>query len=660
EQAWVAVAELEDRAERIPVLETELEAATRSHAAAMSDLATHKRQIRELEGAVAQNEAQLAVKAHALEQGGQQRRGIEAALALIEQSGSYRLARVVSRCFPRPLKRAYRRLWRRRLAVGGNGDISSLTARGDDLRLSLVVPVSSNGEHLRAKIEACLAQTRPGDQVILAGDHPTQPAVRAVLNEYKNRPGVTIVLDEANGAGDTELPPGDVDAAPADSEMQPGRRAAADQRIAWLREPQAEVALEACATRSGAIEPAVAAQALDHHRQGKQVDSLSSASSPHALLEPARIQTKRRSGPKSAPEPGSANERLPSSAPGILVSVVVICWNNRQFLKRCFDSLARTHHPNIEVFLADNASVDGSAAFVAEHYPNVRVVVHPSNLGFAEGNNRVIRLCKGEYIVTLNPDTEVDPDWIGQMLAVAERDPTVGMVSPKMYIMDQGLRLNSAGGDMLLRSGDNLARAFYLLDDGRFDKIEESFGPSAGAGFYRRAMLEDIGLFDRGLFTYYEDVDLNMRAQLRGYRCLYTPHAVVYHYQSGTMDDHNPLKMFLLQRNKWYVVLKTFPLSLFWRCRKDLARSYIGAMRHLREAGQSRLPYRILLSLVRRSPRILALRLALTLKRRSGSSRRIAKWMDIHEDTYRELDQAAAVTHYYEDLRRRGDASSSS
>ncbi len=206
---------------------------------------------------------------------------------------------------------------------------------------------------------------------------------------------------------------------------------------------------------------------------------------------------------------------------------------------------------------------------------------------------------------------------------------------------------------MLLRSGDNLARGFYLEDDGRFDEVEETFGPSAGAGFYRRAMLDDIGLFDKGLFTYYEDVDLNMRAQLRGYRCLYVPEAKVYHYQSGTLDDNNSVKLFFLQRNKWYVVLKDFPLGLIWHCRRDLARSYVGAMRHLYKTGHKSVVYRVHLSLIKRSPRILISRLAVAMRRRSGSTRRIAQWMDRHEETYQELGQAAAVGRYYEDIRKR-------
>ena len=338
-----------------------------------------------------------------------------------------------------------------------------------------------------------------------------------------------------------------------------------------------------------------------------------------------------------------------------LVSIVVICWNNRRFLKRCFDSLMQTDYPNLEIFLADNASGDGSAAFVAEHYPSVRVIVNPTNLGFAEGNNRAIRLARGKYVVTLNPDTEVDPNWIRELVDVAERDGSVGMLSPKMYILDRGRLLNSAGGDMLLRSGDNLARGFYLEDDGRFDRVEETFGPSAGAGFYRRAMLDDIGLFDKGLFTYYEDVDLNMRAQLRGYRCLYVPDAKVYHYQSGTLDDNNSVKLFFLQRNKWYVVLKDFPLGLIWHCRRDLARSYVGAMLHLRKTGHQRVVYRVHLSLIKRLPRILISRCAVAVRRRSGSTRRIGQWMGRHEDTYRELGQAAAVGRYYDDIRKRGD-----
>lgn len=364
--------------------------------------------------------------------------------------------------------------------------------------------------------------------------------------------------------------------------------------------------------------------------------------------------TRLESRPEQSSKPPSAAE---SALP--LVSIVIICWNNKRFLKRCFDALLRTDYPNLEIFLADNASTDGSPAFIAEHYPSVRIIVNEGNLGFAEGNNRALRLARGRYVVTLNPDTDVHPDWIRRMVEVAERDETVGMISPKMYIMDAGRRLNSAGGDMVMRSGDNLARAFYLDDDGRFDQIEETFGPSAGAGLYRRTMLEDIGLFDRGLFTYYEDVDLNMRAQLRGWRCLYVPQATVQHYQSGTLDDHNPFKTFLLQRNKWYVVAKTFPLRLMWHCRRDLASSYVNAMRHIRSQPNGwALVRRIHLSLLKKIPRILALRAYWMIRAKFGAAARLARWMDLHSQTYCDLDQAAAVHRYYDDLRSRSDASS--
>jgi hypothetical protein len=150
-----------------------------------------------------------------------------------------------------------------------------------------------------------------------------------------------------------------------------------------------------------------------------------------------------------------------------------------------------------------------------------------------------------------------------------------------------------------------------------------------------------------------------MRAQLRGYRCMYVPRAVVQHYQAGTLDDHNPFKTFLLQRNKWYVVLKTFPLGLLWHCWRDLARSYAGAMLHVWSLPEGKkLVWMIHRSLLKHLPRILLLRCLLAWRRKPGATRRIARWVDRHNATYRELDQAAAVGRYYEDLRRRVDAHS--
>ena len=168
-----------------------------------------------------------------------------------------------------------------------------------------------------------------------------------------------------------------------------------------------------------------------------------------------------------------------------LVSIVVICWNNKKFLQRCFNSLMKLTYSNIEILLSDNGSHDGSVGYIRENFPTVKIVENGTNLGFAEGNNVAMRKAQGKYIFTLNPDTDIDSECIQPLVNALEADGHIGSASPKMYIMDRPKLLNSAGGDMLLMSGDNIARGFYLQDEGQFEEVEEIFGPSAGAGFYR-------------------------------------------------------------------------------------------------------------------------------------------------------------------------------
>jgi GT2 family glycosyltransferase len=251
------------------------------------------------------------------------------------------------------------------------------------------------------------------------------------------------------------------------------------------------------------------------------------------------------------------------------VSIIVLNWNGETFLAECVDSLLAQTYPRVEVIVVDNASPDGAVRLIRERYGDkVRLIVNTSNLGFAAGNNVGIAACRGEYVLLLNNDAVADPGWAAALVAGAEIDPRVGMCASKILTYDNPILIDSVG---LLVSRDGLARGRGRLqrDAGRFDRVEEVLMPSGCAALYRRAMLDQIGLFDEAFFMYCDDVDLGLRGRMAGWGCRFVPSAVVRHRYSASAGRYSTRKVFLVERNRVWVMIKYFPwtalvLAPFW------------------------------------------------------------------------------------------------
>jgi GT2 family glycosyltransferase/ADP-heptose:LPS heptosyltransferase len=249
-------------------------------------------------------------------------------------------------------------------------------------------------------------------------------------------------------------------------------------------------------------------------------------------------------------------------SPSPLVAVIVVTWNGQEQLRRCLDALTRQTFHDFCTVVADNASTDGTAEMVQRDFPNVRLIRNPTNLGFAAANNLGIHATNTPLVVTLNNDTVPEPTWLAALVQPAQDDPALGSVASKMVSARDPESIDSCG--------IALDRAGIAWDrDGGYpatlvDRAREVFGPCAGAALYRRAMLEDVGLFDEDYFAYLEDVDLAWRARLRGWRCRLAPDAVVRHEHAGTLGDASPLKRYLLARNKVWTIAKCLPAADLW------------------------------------------------------------------------------------------------
>jgi GT2 family glycosyltransferase len=252
-------------------------------------------------------------------------------------------------------------------------------------------------------------------------------------------------------------------------------------------------------------------------------------------------------------EPGPPDGEPP------LVSIVVVTWNGLAYLPECLASLAAQSYAAVEIVVVDNGSTDGSVEYLRRQPPGrLRLVESPVNTGFAGGNNLGMRVAKGAYIALINNDAAADTRWIEALVAAAEADPAVGMCASKIYVWDQPGILDGAG---LLVSPDGIGRGRGRLEPDReeFEGEEDVLLPSGCAALYRRAMLDEIGLFDEDFFAYCEDTDLGLRGRIAGWRCRYVPGAVVRHRYSGSTTAHSPFKAFHVERNRIWVVVKCFP-----------------------------------------------------------------------------------------------------
>jgi GT2 family glycosyltransferase len=245
--------------------------------------------------------------------------------------------------------------------------------------------------------------------------------------------------------------------------------------------------------------------------------------------------------------------------------------------------------------VVDNGSVDGSLQLMADEYPEVHVVSWPENRGFAKAVNEGIRCSEGEMIALLNNDMELDPNWLGALHAALDADPEAGAAAAKILFIDRKT-INSAG-DFYRHDGVPGNRGVHQVDKGQFDRQEYVFGANGGASLFRRRMFDQVGVFDESLVSYCEDVDLAWRMQLAGFRCLYVPSAVAYHWGSAT--GGGTLASYYCGRNFIRVAVKNMPGQLLRRhwaaiVREEL-RLALEALVHGREpaararlAGQAR------------------------------------------------------------------------
>ncbi|MGK0390025.1 MAG: riboflavin kinase/FMN adenylyltransferase [Maribacter sp.] len=253
------------------------------------------------------------------------------------------------------------------------------------------------------------------------------------------------------------------------------------------------------------------------------------------------------------------------------VAVVILNYNGRDFLKDFIPSVLDSTYSNMDVYVADNASIDGSITFLKNSFPEVKLIQMTENHGFAEGYNQALKKVHADYFVLLNSDVEPQKDWIEPIIELMERDRTVGACQPKIrdyYNRDKFEYAGACGGWL-----DNWGYPFcrgrifsHLEEDkGQYNTSEEVFWATGAAMFVRADLFKALGGFDGSYFAHMEEVDFCWRLKRAGYKVMVKPKSVVYHVGGGTLNSTSPYKTYLNFRNSLITLYKNEPKSrLMW------------------------------------------------------------------------------------------------
>ncbi len=246
--------------------------------------------------------------------------------------------------------------------------------------------------------------------------------------------------------------------------------------------------------------------------------------------------------------------------PQPLVSVIILNYNAGKLLLDCFESIVKTDYDNFEIIIVDNASEDKSYRKCKEKFGRVSIIENEKNLGYCEGNNVGIQNAKGEFIVILNPDTTVHPDWLNELFYAYNKFGE-GLYQPKHLSLSEKTVYMSAG-NMLNIFGFGYAREKGKKDTNQFNEIEEIGYASGTCLFTSSSVLKKIGLFDPFIFLYHDDLDLGWRASQLGIKSYYIPKSIIYHAESYSLR-WNAEKFYWLERNRKYCILTHYSKSTY-------------------------------------------------------------------------------------------------
>lgn len=323
--------------------------------------------------------------------------------------------------------------------------------------------------------------------------------------------------------------------------------------------------------------------------------------------------------------------------PDATVCIAIVTYNSERYIRRCLEAVLRQEGVPLEIVVVDNGSTDGTAAVLREFRKQVRVIRCGRNLGFAEAQNRAIRSTSTEWVLTLNPDVLLRPGFIRALVEAGQADPEAGTVCGKLLSIGPGFepldeaRIDSTGVCFTpaLRHFD---RGWREPDRGDYQNLEYVFGACAAAALYRRSMIDDVAIdgefFDPDFFVYREDADVAWRAQLLGWRTLYTPSAEAFHVRTATPLNRRSLPALINMhsvKNRFLMRIKNVTGGVYRRCWLPMTlRDLVVVSGSILWEPRSAAAF---WHLARCLPRALARRRAIMARRRVGDEE-LAQWFN--------------------------------
>ncbi len=249
-----------------------------------------------------------------------------------------------------------------------------------------------------------------------------------------------------------------------------------------------------------------------------------------------------------------------------LVSIVSVQYGHPEVTLEMLNSLQQISYPNIEIIIVDNASPEGNPDIVKEKYPKIIYIKSEKNLGFAGGNNLGFQEAKGKYILMLNNDTEVDQGFLEPLVEKMEKNPNLGIVSPKIRFFHNPDIIQYVGYeniDPITQRGG--ARGWEEKDIGQYEEDVEAAAGHGAAMMIPLKVIREVGLMSDIFFLYYEELDWAYRIRKAGYKICYVHNSLVYHKESvSTGGRISALRAYYMTRNRILYLRRNFTGSTFF------------------------------------------------------------------------------------------------
>ena len=249
------------------------------------------------------------------------------------------------------------------------------------------------------------------------------------------------------------------------------------------------------------------------------------------------------------------------------VTAVLVNWNGLKWLKSFLHALLATDYSDFQILIVDNASTDESLAWLAQNHPEIHVLQHDRNAGFAEGNNLALPFIKTPFFALVNTDVEVTPGWLRPLVLALLNDPQKAAVQPKIRAQTKKDSFEYAGaaGGFIDQWGYSFCRGRIFealeVDKGQYDTPLPVFWTSGACMLIRTETVQRIGLFEASFFAHWEEIDWCWRAQNYGYSLGVVPESLVYHVGGGTLAAESPRKLYLNLRNSLFTFVRNAPLG---------------------------------------------------------------------------------------------------